>query len=118
MNRLDPFSGPPRACRLAAGLLAFVAIAAPGDFAGAAALPAAGPAELAPCRLDGLPMEALCGVVRRPLNPAVTGGPTIDVHYAVIPALARNKKPDPVLDRKSTRLNSSHNPASRMPSSA
>jgi hypothetical protein len=27
-------------------------------------------------------------------------------------------EPDAVLDRKSTRLNSSHNPASRMPSSA
>lgn len=54
---------------------------------------AAGPA---PCRLRGVEHEALCGVVRRALDPARPQGPQIDVHYAVLPALARNKKSDPV----------------------
>lgn len=50
-----------------------------------------------PCRLPGVEHEALCGVVQRPLDPAQPRGTQIDVHYAVLPALARNKKPDPVL---------------------
>jgi pimeloyl-ACP methyl ester carboxylesterase len=49
-----------------------------------------------PCRLRGVEHEALCGSVRRPLDPARLQGMTIEVHYAVLPALARNKKPDPV----------------------
>jgi pimeloyl-ACP methyl ester carboxylesterase len=53
-------------------------------------------AELKPCRLRGVEHEALCGVVSRPLDPAQTQGKRIDIHYAVLPALARNKKPDPV----------------------
>ncbi|MFO1218581.1 MAG: alpha/beta hydrolase [Burkholderiaceae bacterium] len=53
-------------------------------------------AELEPCRLKGVPHEAQCGHVRRPLDPARPDGPTIDVHFAVLPALARNKRPDPV----------------------
>ena len=59
----------------------------------------AGPAaaaELKSCRLRGVEHEALCGVVKRPLDPAQPQGRSIDVHYAVLPALARNKKPDPV----------------------
>jgi hypothetical protein len=46
-----------------------------------------------PCRVLGMRTEVQCGIVKRPLdrkNPAVT----IDVHYVVIPALARNKKQD------------------------
>ena len=49
-----------------------------------------------PCRLPQLPHAALCGSVRRPLDPARPRGPQIDVHYAVLPALARHKAPDPV----------------------
>jgi len=49
-----------------------------------------------PCRLRGVEHEALCGVVKRALDPSRPQGPQIDVHYAVLPALARNKKPDPV----------------------
>jgi pimeloyl-ACP methyl ester carboxylesterase len=49
-----------------------------------------------PCRLRGVEHEALCGVVKRALDPARPQGVQIDVHYAVLPALARNKKPDPV----------------------
>jgi pimeloyl-ACP methyl ester carboxylesterase len=60
----------------------------------AAAEPPAGPLE--PCRLPGVEHEALCGVVKRPLDPAQPSGRQIEVHFAVLPALARQKKPDPV----------------------
>jgi pimeloyl-ACP methyl ester carboxylesterase len=53
-------------------------------------------ARLEPCRLKGVVHEALCGSVRRPLDPARPQGVTIDVHFAVLPALARNKLADPV----------------------
>jgi pimeloyl-ACP methyl ester carboxylesterase len=49
-----------------------------------------------PCRLDGLAQAARCGVLRRPLDPARPQGPQIDLHFAVVPALARNKAPDAV----------------------
>jgi pimeloyl-ACP methyl ester carboxylesterase len=52
--------------------------------------------DLKPCRLRGVEHEALCGAVRRPLDPARPQGTQIDVHFAVLPALARNKRPDPV----------------------
>ncbi len=54
------------------------------------------PAGLAPCRLKGVEHEALCGRVKRPLDPAQPQGVQIDVHYAVLPALARRKAADPV----------------------
>lgn len=54
------------------------------------------PPLLTPCRLPGVEHGALCGSVRRPLDPARADGPRIDVHFAVLPALARQKKPDPV----------------------
>lgn len=63
------------------------------------ALGAAGPlaaAELAPCRVDGLSHQVLCGQVPRALDPARPDGPRIAVHYVVVPALARRKLPDPV----------------------
>jgi pimeloyl-ACP methyl ester carboxylesterase len=53
-------------------------------------------AELKACRLRGVEHEALCGVIQRPLDPARPQGVQIDIHFAVLPALARNKKPDPV----------------------
>lgn len=57
-------------------------------------------AELRPgltsCRLRGVEHDAWCGQVRRALDPANPQGVQIDVHYAVLPALARNRKPDPV----------------------
>lgn len=52
---------------------------------------------LKPCRLKGVETDALCGTIRRPLDPARPEGVQIDVHVAVLPALARNRKPDPVL---------------------
>jgi pimeloyl-ACP methyl ester carboxylesterase len=75
--------------RLALALAAFVLLAAAP--AHAADVP------LTPCRLNGVEHEALCGSIKRPLDPARSDGPTIDVHFAVLPSLARNKKPDPVV---------------------
>ncbi len=49
------------------------------------------------CRVEGVPTELQCGVVKRPLDPARPQGPQIEVHYLVVPAMARNKQPDPVL---------------------
>ncbi len=53
-------------------------------------------AALQPCRLRGVEHPALCGLLRRPLDPAAPDGPAVDLHYAVLPALSRNKLPDPV----------------------
>lgn len=59
---------------------------------------AASPAPaLQACRIDGLPNELQCGHVLRPLNPAQAEGVKIEVHYLVVPAVARNKQPDAVL---------------------
>lgn len=49
------------------------------------------------CRVEGLPNELQCGVVQRLLDPARPDGPRIDVHYLLVPAMARNKQPDAVL---------------------
>lgn len=49
-----------------------------------------------PCRIDGLPHEVLCGAVSRPLDPARPEATRFDVHYVIVPALARRKLPDPV----------------------
>ena len=56
-----------------------------------------GQAPTHPCRVEGMPNELQCGVVQRPLDPARPTGPMIDVHYLVVPAMARNKQPDAVL---------------------
>ena len=70
--------------------LALLLIAAPGQ---AEQVPSATHA----CRVEGMPNELLCGVVKRPLDPAHPEGVQIDVHYLVVPAMARNKQTDPVL---------------------
>jgi pimeloyl-ACP methyl ester carboxylesterase len=57
---------------------------------------AARPVVMLPCRLDGLAQAARCGVLRRPLDPARPQGPQIDLHFAVVPALARHPAADPV----------------------
>lgn len=51
---------------------------------------------LSACRLVGVPNEVWCGAVMRPLDPNRPQGKQIEVHYAVVPALARNRKRDPV----------------------
>jgi len=49
-----------------------------------------------PCRVSGIRHEVLCGQVQRALDPARPEGVKIDVHYVVVPALARRKLPDPL----------------------
>ncbi|MBW8846702.1 MAG: alpha/beta hydrolase, partial [Burkholderiales bacterium] len=73
-----------RACALAAALVLAAPLAC-----------AASP--LKPCRIDGIPNELQCGSLQRPLDPARPDGVKIDVHYLVVPAMARNKQPDAVL---------------------
>jgi len=51
---------------------------------------------LTACRLAGVPNEVWCGVVDRPLDSNRPQGKRIEVHFAVVPALARNRKRDPV----------------------
>ncbi len=48
------------------------------------------------CWLRGWSQAARCAVLKRPLDPARPGGPQIDLHYAVLPALARHKAEDAV----------------------
>ena len=56
----------------------------------------AAPEATTDCRIAGLRNAVRCGVLRRALDPARPDGPQIDVHYAVVPAIARRKRPDPV----------------------
>ncbi len=51
---------------------------------------------LHPCRVPGFYTEVQCGVLQRALDPAHPQGTQIDVHYVVVPALARRKLADPV----------------------
>ena len=50
----------------------------------------------APCRVPGIANEVRCGVVRRPLDAARPTGPQLDIHFIVVPAVARRHLPDPV----------------------
>ncbi|MBV8033983.1 alpha/beta fold hydrolase [Roseateles sp.] len=52
---------------------------------------------LKPCRVDGIPNELQCGSLQRPLDPDRPDGAQVDIHYLVVPAIARNKQPDAVL---------------------
>lgn len=54
------------------------------------------PLVLKACRLPGHPTELQCGQLTRALNPAEPTGKTISLRVVVLPALARNKLPDPV----------------------
>ncbi len=48
------------------------------------------------CRIPGVEREVRCGVVRMAEDPDAPASRTIEIHYAVVPAVARNKQPDPV----------------------
>jgi len=48
------------------------------------------------CRVQGVEYEAYCGKVSRPFDPNRSQGLQIDVEFVVVPALARNRLPDPV----------------------
>ena len=51
---------------------------------------------LTECRVPGIRNSVQCGAVQRALDPARPDGPRIDVHYVVVPAMARRKLADPV----------------------
>ena len=51
---------------------------------------------LTECRVPGMRNSVQCGVVQRALDPARPDGPKIDIHYVVVPAMARRKLADPV----------------------
>ncbi len=88
-----------RAARLARTLALAFALAGAGGLAFGASDPAAtasAPLALRTCRLVGLEHDAQCGVLKRPLDPAKPQGTQIDLHVVVIPALARQKLPDPI----------------------
>ncbi len=51
---------------------------------------------LKPCRIPGVSSELRCGVLARPLRADQPDGTTIDVHVAVVPAVARRKLDDAV----------------------
>ncbi len=51
---------------------------------------------LEPCRITGFEREARCGSVSMPENPDDAAGRKIDVHFVIVPAVARNKRPDPL----------------------
>lgn len=53
-------------------------------------------AALHSCHLPGMEVDVQCGSIKRPLDPTHPEGVQIDVHFAVLPAVARNKLPDPV----------------------
>ncbi len=48
------------------------------------------------CRLPGVEHEARCGELRRALDPSQPQGTTFSLHFAVLPALARSPRADPV----------------------
>lgn len=83
-------SRPPHAARWrSAALAALATVAAP-------ALHAQADTATTPCRVPGLANEVRCGVLQRPLDPARPAGPQLDVHYVIVPAVARRRLPDPV----------------------
>ena len=53
-------------------------------------------AALEACRIPGIEREIKCGTVRMPEDPDSPASRTIDVRFAIVPAVARNKQPDPV----------------------
>ncbi len=60
------------------------------------ASPATAASPTTPCRVPGIRTEARCGQIARPLDPSDPRRGTLEVHFLVVPAVARNKEPDPV----------------------
>ena len=83
--------------RLAARLGARTGLALVLAPLGSPALAASPPNATSPCRIEGMPNELQCGSIKRPLNPAEPDGVQVDIHFLVVPAMARNKQPDPIL---------------------
>ena len=76
--------------RWALEVLAAAGLALLGATCASAAVP------LTECRVAGIRNSVMCGAVRRALDLAQPGGTQIDVHYVVVPAMARRKLADPV----------------------
>ena len=74
---------------------AWLALAVGAALWGATA-PAHSAEPTADCRVAGLRNSVRCGVLARALDPARPDGPKIDLHYVLVPAIARRKLPDPV----------------------
>jgi pimeloyl-ACP methyl ester carboxylesterase len=51
---------------------------------------------LTDCRIAGIRNSVKCGVLQRALDPARPDGTQIDLHFVLVPAIARRKLPDPV----------------------
>ena len=85
-------------CVGAASVLALLVAAAGAALPATAAPPAdaARTAGTTECRIAGLRNSVRCGVLQRALDPARPAATQIEVHYAVVPAIARRKLPDPV----------------------
>ncbi len=77
----------PGCARLAAIACAVLSCALPAR--------AAAPA-FEPCWLESLAHQARCARIARPLDPAKPEGTQIEIHFAVVPALAREPAADPV----------------------
>jgi len=76
-----------------------VALAAVACLAGLLVAPAGSAADgasLSPCRLKGIEREVRCGTVDRPEDPDQPDGRRIAIRFAVVPAVAKSKSPDPV----------------------
>lgn len=63
---------------------------------GALAAPALAGLVFETCRLDGVAHEARCATLLRPLDAAQPAGPQIEIRLALLPAVARQRRPDPV----------------------
>lgn len=53
-------------------------------------------AALQPCRLKGIEREVQCGSLARPEDPDHADGRSIEIHFALLPALARTQPLEPV----------------------
>jgi pimeloyl-ACP methyl ester carboxylesterase len=62
----------------------------------AAAPSVAADSSLSGCRLKGIEREVQCGSVTVPEDPDQPAGRRITIRYAIVPALAKNKSPDPL----------------------
>jgi pimeloyl-ACP methyl ester carboxylesterase len=52
--------------------------------------------QLEGCRIPGVDREVRCGSVTVPEDPDRPGSPSLAIRFAVVPAVARNKQPDPL----------------------
>jgi pimeloyl-ACP methyl ester carboxylesterase len=93
-HTMNLLSGPSKSGPMLAVLAALLSalLVLPGS-----SIAAASALTLQACRLPGHPTEIQCGKLSRPLDPNQPSGKTIELRVAVVPALARNKLPDPVV---------------------